>query len=250
MFRTNFLPFLFMTLTISACGEPLKSSFHGDLTGFGSGLQRSFWTHDPSIDGEMDADKKILHDYRMELEGRENRTTLLSRRIKAFDLNLSKASDNEFNLTARITFGCDNFLDYKKRVSGSDLNSMKVVNLETKENYNLLVECTNTNCSQMVAAIRNTNPGDSATVLVGLRADKKVEGQLIYTTRSVAYTPYFQTFYGYGHYSRKNRCSTGGNNSMTHQLIDLFNKTVIDKLRDKANDKMKDILEDVEELFS
>lgn len=246
MFKTkSFLSFLSITLIISACGEPFKSGLHGDLTGFGNSW-RSFWTHDPTIDGDMDADKNVLYDYRTELEGKENKTILLSRKIKAFDFSLSKVSGTESGLKARITLSCDSLLDYRKKVNSSDLHSTEVINLGTKENYNLQVECTNTDCSQMVAAIRDRSPGESATVLVGLTTDKKFGEALIYTTRSVAYTPYFQTFYSYEHYNHKNNCSTTGNNNDSfHQIVDFIDRNIPDEWRDEAEDEMGDFIEDL-----
>ena len=245
MFRLKFFTSLFLTATmITACGESFRSHLNGELTDFGNNdLHRNIWTNDPSS-GDIDPDKNILFDYQEELEGRENRTLLLGRKIKAFDIVLSKASSSEINLSARITFDCDNLIDYRATASKSDLSSMEVVDLGTKEDYNLKVECTVSDCNQMVVAIRQRSVGENATVLVGLIVDRKVDEELIYTSRNVAYTPYFKTFHGYGHYSRANNCQpndTNNGNSLTGLLTRFLETDTGKNLVDKAKDFLKDL---------
>ncbi len=124
--------------------------------------------------------------------------------------------------------------------------SLQAVDIGTKESHNLRVECTDTDCTEMVAAIRHRSPGDNATVLVGLAAGRKVDDRLVYTTRSVTYTPYFQTFYGYGRYSRENSCSEDNNdNSWTGFLIGLFGEDIVDGAKDKVGDEVKDFIKDI-----
>ncbi len=60
----------------------------------------------------------------------------------------------------------------------------------------------------MVVAIRQRS-GNDATVLVGLTADSTVDEKLIYKTRRVPYTPYYQTFHSYKKYSEDNNCEGG-----------------------------------------
>lgn len=248
MFKIKFLTIIILTATtIMACGESFRGHFNGELTGFeNNNLNQSIWTNNPTLNGDSDPDKNVLFDYRDELEGNESKTVLLGQKIKAFDIVLSKASSGEINLSARITFGCNSLIDYTTKVNSSDLSSMEVIDFGTKENYNLRVECTVRDCNQMVAVIHQRTIGEKATVLVGLMVDGKVGEELIYTSRHVTYTPYFQTFYGYQHYSQRNNCqpgnTTNNDTSLTGILTRLLGNKAIDKLKDKAEDFLKDLL--------
>ncbi len=142
MFRINSLTLLLLTATMmQACGEPFKGHPNGDLTGFGGhDLGRNIWG-DSAMGEDVDPDKNILYSYREELEDQESRTVQLSRKIKAFDITMSRTSSDEVDISARITFGCTDLVDYEKKADRSDLSSMEVVDLGTEENYNLKLEC-------------------------------------------------------------------------------------------------------------
>ena len=236
MFRINSLTLLLLIAAMmQACGEPFKGHLNGGLTDPGDhDLGRNLWGD--SITGEdTDPDKNVLYNYREELEDQESRTVRLARKIKAFDVTMSRASDSEVDISARITFSCSKVVDYEKNVNRSDLSSMKVLDLGTEENHNLKLECISRNCNKIVVAVRQRG-GNNATVLVGLRADRTVDGELIYKTRSVPYTPYYQTFHSYKKYSEDNNCeadSHSGGNSLTDLLIRVVTD---DDLRDKAKD--------------
>ena len=247
MFKTKatlfyFLFFPTVFFIFNGCGEAFRmnSDYNQFVSDFNNQQRDSFWTHDPSIDGEMEPDKKILFKYQSELEEKENETTLLGRKIKAFDLSLSKESDDEFEIKARITFNCNNFLDFKKSLRASDLRSHSALDIGVKNSYNLRVHCSLSNCREMVAVIREAGAGRQATVLVGLMADKKKEQEIFYSTRSVPYRPYFQSYHGYSHFVEKNKCSTEENNNSWTDII-------LDQVKDKIKDE---VIEELEDLFS
>ena len=241
----SFLKFLLISLMITGCGEAMRTSpmeadkTYQNLPGHGS--PSGSWTMNTNSNpAREDVDQRIMNTYTSELRDKEDEITALGQKIQAFDISLSRVSEDKLRLLARITFNCVRVIDYDTTLKQSDLTSLKVMNINAKDSYDLRVQCTSNSCTNMVVAVRHNKPAGATTLLVGMEASKQVGKELVYAGRRVSHSPYFQFFDSYDLYSQRNDCALR-RNSFSDQLQD----AVQDRVQERITEQVVESLEDL-----
>ena len=249
MFKIKSFPiFLLMSLIVTGCGEAMRTNaMEADKTyqnspgnNIGPTPSGSWTMNTNSNPVREDADQRIMNTYSSELQDKEDEIVALGQKIKAFDVSLSRVSKDQLRVLARITFNCIRVIDYEATLNQSDLTSLKVVNINAKDSYDLRLQCTSNNCTNMVVAVRHNKPVGATTLLVGMEASKQVGKELVYTSRRVSHSPYFQFFDSYDLYSQRNDCSIK-RNSFSDQLQDAVQDRIQEEIREEVTESLEQL---------
>ncbi len=210
LLKTYFVP-LFFLLAVAGCGESFKGQALSSETetpntnNQGSGFFADNGFRNSVTDLSLDRQAALL--YQAELMGKESQTISLTNSIRAFDFAMTVNSDgSQYTLDSRITLGCNNFIDFNRTASLSQLQSLRPVDTGVVNQHSVRIQCTNIACTEAIAAVSRTGGLFEGTVLIGLAATTRNNNTVNYMARNVAYSPYFATFMNSATYAQNNNC--------------------------------------------
>lgn len=226
-------------LILAGCGESFRgqSATESSNTNTTNNYFDNNGLRNSLTDLTLDQQAALL--YRSELEGKESATQAITNTIKAFDLALTvNNSGTSYTVDARITLGCNNYVEFSRAVTPAELQSLRPIDIGTVNNYRVRVQCTSISCSELVVALSNGNGIFGGTVLVGMGVGSRNNNTVQYLSRNVAYRPYFTTYYSSAQFSTTNNCP-----QPPESLRDRLFGLVTDRVNDFVVEETIDFLE-------
>jgi hypothetical protein len=226
------LPLVLLVL-LSSCGEAFRSEE--------STLNSN--TNNHTIDNgfrnsqtSVSVDEQILNSYASELSGADAQTRAIINVIRAFDFAITPSlTPGLVSLESKITFSCDNRLIFKRDVTLAQFQSAQVINLGLNGQYSVRVQCTNSTCNEIVAAIRLNDNFNNGTVLVGMAVNSNVNNSLVYLSRNVNLSSqYFAVFSSSSAFAQINSCPAVSNPSVTDRIMGIIQERATDRIISEA----------------
>ncbi len=177
-------------------------------------------------------DQQILDNYMSEFNGldSENIQKLISD-IRSFEIQVDRTQDQLHSVLVRIhsrtntrnsqgtsLTACDNLIRIRdSQITLTQLQSQNSLFLGRSTGYEVMIQCTDSRCNEMVAAIRRVGNGPKGLILMGLIGESITGGRSgsytqRYVARDVDIKPYFTVAINPDRYISK-VCSLDSNNT-------------------------------------
>lgn len=242
----NVFTILISLSCLLGCGEAFRS--HTEVNDSNSQIDREKWSDDWSdelVEGDTpySTDHAIYLKYENEMrETDEARAKALANDIEAFDVNFETNPNDTstYKVSSVITLSCSNVKVVSSIFKRTDLRKMKTVAVGSQGGYSVRLQCTDTNCDELVAIVSGGDGFSEATILVGMEAAGVVDSNTyfknddndggkvrVYKSRFVNHK--FFAGYAPGVYFRKeNKCTNTIQNALANSILNFG----IDKLAD------------------
>lgn len=248
--------FFALTLVVSGCGESFRKVAFSPTENSEAQVssQRDF-------SNSLTIERMILFNYRDEMQGREFQIRQLASLIKAFDLfiRIDDRSKGEMSIATRIVLGCGSAVSFGEQITKDELAKGRRVFVGRDRHFSVRIQCSNADCSEVVAAVSRLGGNNAATILIPLVYDR-VSGSIIhYVGRNLELKPYYQAYHTARHYGGVNQCSfddlpgfssdgndsNGDSSSFFERLLSTNPDDLLDLVLSEGGDYLKDNWKDL-----
>lgn len=189
MFRLRTLMIFLTGIALVACGESMRSNqldsnnLNTNYTGYDPVTQGNYFNPNGYRNSQtpLTIDERVAQLYALDFQQRPNGKNEFVQSVRAFDIIMETRDDSDVILRSRITRGCGQNIEHSQRVNANQLASGQIVDFGTRNNHRVRLQCTDSICREMVAAV-STNTG---IVLLGMTQNGRVEDTIFYIGRQV-----------------------------------------------------------------